>query len=183
MFNWKSTGGALGWHHRGYLERILVCHLVWLSKPQHNHKPNIPFRSGLWHPSPALDVLSYIYMCLTWTSCNIGNEPALTSDNLLDDSSNRHTTWLVAGQYHLTTKIYRVHNTRDVFRCRMVHVSALRMVTYLFLTFLAEGSLEVKLPTIWTDEKQRWEESEKRRRKKIREEKEREERRCRCAKR
>jgi len=25
-----------------------------------------------------------------------------------------------------------------------------------------EGRLEVKLPTIWTDEKQRWEESEKR---------------------
>ena len=25
-----------------------------------------------------------------------------------------------------------------------------------------EGSLEIKLPTIWTDEKQRWEESEKR---------------------
>ena len=34
---------------------------------------------------------------------------------------------------------------------------------------IVEGSLEVKLPTIWTDEKQRWEESEKRReiRKKI----------------
>jgi len=28
---------------------------------------------------------------------------------------------------------------------------------------LIKGSLEVKLPTIWTDEKQRWEESEKRR--------------------
>ena len=28
---------------------------------------------------------------------------------------------------------------------------------------MLEGSLEVKLPTIWTDEKQRWEESEKRR--------------------
>ena len=28
---------------------------------------------------------------------------------------------------------------------------------------LVEGSLEVKLPAIWTDEKQRWEESEKRR--------------------
>ena len=28
---------------------------------------------------------------------------------------------------------------------------------------LFEGSLEVKLPTIWTDEKQRWKESEKRR--------------------
>ena len=77
-----------------------------------------------------------LYICLTWTSCNIGNEPALTSDNLLDDSSNRHTTWLVAGQYHLTTKIYRVHNTSDVFRCRMVHVSALRMVTYLFFNLL-----------------------------------------------
>ena len=28
--------------------------------------------------------------------------------------------------------------------------------------WLSEGSLEVKLPTIWTDEKQRWEESERR---------------------
>jgi hypothetical protein len=28
---------------------------------------------------------------------------------------------------------------------------------------IVEGSLEIKLPTIWTDEKQRWEESEKRR--------------------
>jgi len=36
---------------------------------------------------------------------------------------------------------------------------------------MIEGSLEVKLPTIWTDEKQRWEESEKRRRKKIKKEK------------
>ena len=34
-----------------------------------------------------------------------------------------------------------------------------------------KGSLEVKLPTIWTDEKQRWEESEKR----VREEKRRRE--------
>jgi len=30
---------------------------------------------------------------------------------------------------------------------------------------IIEGSLGLKLPTIWTDEKQRWEESEKRRRK------------------
>ena len=36
---------------------------------------------------------------------------------------------------------------------------------------MAEGSLELKLPTIWTDEKQRWEESEKRREEKRREEK------------
>ena len=34
--------------------------------------------------------------------------------------------------------------------------------------YIIEGSLEVKLPTIWTDEKQRWEESEKRREEKRR---------------
>ena len=33
---------------------------------------------------------------------------------------------------------------------------------------IIEGSLELKLPTIWTDEKQRWEESEKRREEKRR---------------
>ena len=33
----------------------------------------------------------------------------------------------------------------------------------LLMVLMIEGSLEVKLPTIWTDEKQRWEESEKRR--------------------
>jgi len=48
-----------------------------------------------------------------------------------------------------------------------------------------EGSLEVKLPTIWIDEKAEVGrvKEEKRRRKKIREEKEAEDRRCRCAKR
>jgi len=62
-------------------------------------------------------------------------------------------------------------------------------IGYLTRTYhvdITEGSLEVKLPTIWTDEKQRWEESEKRReeeRRSKREEKESEERRCRCAKR
>jgi hypothetical protein len=33
---------------------------------------------------------------------------------------------------------------------------------YVELYSIIEGSLEVKLPTIWTDEKQRWEESERR---------------------
>ena len=42
---------------------------------------------------------------------------------------------------------------------------------------LGEGSLEVKLPTKWTDEKQRWEESEKRSEEKRREEKRRGEKR------
>jgi len=51
--------------------------------------------------------------------------------------------------------------------------------------FLVEGSLEVKLPTIWTDEKQSREEAERRERSEERreEEKESEERRCRCEKR
>ena len=42
----------------------------------------------------------------------------------------------------------------------------------MFLKRVIEGSLDLKLPTIWTVEKQRWEESERRREgEKIREEK------------
>jgi hypothetical protein len=52
----------------------------------------------------------------------------------------------------------------------------------MMICYIIEGSLEVKLPTIWTDEKQRWEESEKRREEK-KKEKVSEERRSRCAKR
>jgi hypothetical protein len=50
---------------------------------------------------------------------------------------------------------------------------------------MIEGSLEVKLPTIWTNGKAEVGRvrEEKSRREKIREEKESEERRCRCAKR
>ena len=53
------------------------------------------------------------------------------------------------------------------------------------IDIIIEGSLEVKLPTIWTDEKQSREEAERRERLEERrvEEKETEERRCRCAKR
>ena len=55
----------------------------------------------------------------------------------------------------------------------------------LFEFVFIEGSLEVKLPTIWTDEKQSREEAQRRERLEERrvEEKESEERRCRCAKR
>jgi len=55
-------------------------------------------------------------------------------------------------------------------------------IRYKILMSFIEGSFEVKLPTVWTDEKQKNRE-EKSRREKIREEKESEERRCRCAKR
>ena len=50
--------------------------------------------------------------------------------------------------------------------------------------FKVAGSLEVKLPTMWTDEKQRWEESEKRREEERRSKKKKSQkkRRSRCAK-
>ena len=55
---------------------------------------------------------------------------------------------------------------------------------YIYIYTIIEGCLEFKLPTIWTDEKQRRSRrKEKSRREKIREEKESEETRCRCAKR
>ena len=55
---------------------------------------------------------------------------------------------------------------------------------HIYIYIIIEGSLEVKLPTIWTDEKQSREEAERRERSEERrvEEKESEERRCRCAK-
>ena len=43
-----------------------------------------------------------------------------------------------------------------------------------YLVYIIEGSLEVKFPTIWADEKQRWEESEKRREEKKRDNQKRE---------
>jgi len=43
-------------------------------------------------------------------------------------------------------------------------------IIYIYIYIILERNLEVKLPTIWTDEKQRWEESEKRREEKRREE-------------
>ena len=62
---------------------------------------------------------------------------------------------------------------------------AARLPAMILSHFFIEGSLEVKLPTIWRDEKQSREEAERRERSEERrvEEKESEESRCRCAKR
>jgi hypothetical protein len=59
------------------------------------------------------------------------------------------------------------------------------MCNNLITLHFIEGSLEVKLPTIWTDDTQSRDEAERRERLEERrsEEKESEERRCRCAKR
>jgi len=64
------------------------------------------------------------------------------------------------------------------------YISYIICTQYIYI-YIIEGSLEVKLPTIWTDEKQSREDAESRERLEERrvEEKESEERRYRCAKR
>ena len=74
-------------------------------------------------------------------------------------------------------------------RCAFLELAEsfyLHVCIYIYIyMYIIEGSLEVKLPTIWKDGKAEVERvrEEKSRREKIREEKEWEERRCRCAKR
>jgi len=72
------------------------------------------------------------------------------------------------GEFHIIPSIWRFDgdNMEDIWR-------------------IIEGSFEVKLPTIWTDEKQSRAEAERRERLEERRvgEKESEERRCTCAKR
>ena len=69
--------------------------------------------------------------------------------------------------------------------CAMCNVCNYITCACVVRLFIVEGSLEVKLPTVWTDEKQSREEAERRERLEERrvEEKESEERRCRCVKR
>ena len=64
-------------------------------------------------------------------------------------------------------------------------MQCMHWVKYQSYNIFIEGSLEVKFPTIWTDEKQSREEAERRERVEERrvEEEESEERRWRCAKR
>jgi hypothetical protein len=51
------------------------------------------------------------------------------------------------------------NQTHDIYNIYIFFL----FIIYLFIyCVIIEGSLEVKLPTIWTDEKQRWEESERR---------------------
>jgi hypothetical protein len=76
-----------------------------------------------------------------------------------------------------------------MYTCIFIYVYIYYVYIYIICiyicTHIIEGSLEVKLPTIWTDGKAEVGRvrEEKRRRKKIIEEKESEERRCRCGKR
>ena len=75
----------------------------------------------------------------------------------------------------------------NIIKLSYYHVIILSYYHIIMFSYyhIIEGSLEVKLPTIWTDEKQSRAEAERRGRLAERrsEEKESEERRCRCAKR
>ena len=54
------------------------------------------------------------------------------------------------------------YKERDIY----IYTRVQQMSRYfMFFKVMSEGSLEVKLLTIWTDKKQRWEESEKKARK------------------
>ena len=49
-----------------------------------------------------------------------------------------------------------------MYVCIYIYICVCVLICIYTHNWLIEGSLEVKLPTIWTDEKQRWEESERR---------------------
>ena len=44
---------------------------------------------------------------------------------------------------------------------KLTHIYIYTYIEYVY-QLIIEGSLEVKLPTIWTDEKQRWKEADRR---------------------
>ena len=100
----------------------------------------------------------------------------------LPDSAQNNLVWMILGQFRLNLpprlRSLRRHCsaiTADNIQQRPVGRKLLRLqVAVEAKPAIIEGSLEVKLPTIWTVEKQRWEESEETRS---------EERRGRCAKR
>ena len=87
--------------------------------------------------------------------------------------------------YHLANKNVANENSLNFLNFSTIYTIYIHTYITLHYITLIEGSLEAKLPTIWTDEKQSREEAERRERLEERrsEEKESEERRCRCAKR
>ena len=104
-----------------------------------------------------------------------------------DRSGMAASVLLSKGEWHHQTRMSRARNVKDKEVQEITKPTAIQGVSHrsnrLFLVFIAfspsrnfrhlvcPGStcshsrrkLEVKLPTIWTNEKQRWEESEKRR--------------------
>ena len=103
--------------------------------------------------------------------------------------SESHPLWQLQAQPHFTRhiKIPPPLESTCTFSSSTSYQNPTPSGKYMhsLILHIIEGSLEVKLPTIWTDEKQSRAETERRERLEERrsEEKESEERRCRCAKR
>ena len=64
---------------------------------------------------------------------------------------------------------YQPKEHMNFYESCFTHICIKILYIYMYIYILNKGSLEVKLPTIWTDEKQRWAESEKRREEKKKE--------------
>ena len=131
----------------------------------HAKTESICARAAVWRlltmPTPCISMVRFEYTCKRpgawWTAANLTQNRRKTNKQI-HQQAVRQTAKQTAKRAHKT-----IRNT---------------------CAGIIEGSLEVKLPTIWTVEKQRWEESEEKRSEERRwEEKESEERRCRCAKR
>ena len=123
----------------------------------------------------------------TPVSCSYSAVTAVTRKSVIENffgsnfSKNRHDPSSLTSNHVFKSFVWQatVWRTASVKYLRFTNDSCLLMSS------LVEGSLEVKLSTIWTDGKAEVGRvrEEKRRKEKIREEKESEERRCMCLKR
>ena len=83
----------------------------------------------------------------------------------------RHGIPWVSGKRQPPSVFIYLHT---IYKYTYIYIYNIYIYTHIVYTYTFEGSFEVKLSTIWTDEKHRWEESEKRREENRREEKRRE---------
>ena len=113
---------------------------------------------------------------------NIGHQRAWSSPVFPDSSWEPHADLMGYIMIYLwIICVKRTHKKKNLESiCIYIYTVCIIIYIYMDSMGIIEGSLEAKLPTIWTDEKQSREESERR---DSSEEKRSEERRCRCAKR
>ena len=146
----------------------MMQHPWWLSgMGQYHTDHGLIWHTRFWRPTKLVDItrpsvkwyLQFTRMTMEWAATYVSNEPLV-----------------ICGSLRIYLELPGQHPFVLSYVCRRPWKNG-AMVIYPIGNhglIIIEGSLEVKLPTIWTVEKQRWEESEEKRS---------EERRCRCAKR
>ena len=148
--------------HRGNLKRSVCRVQIGL---------NIFEQSSIFEEAVTLPYPSQRWTWVPWKSALVRSEV------LQVITSNKHLSKLVPCVRQHLAAIAAPGAKRDGTAIDQKHLQdcSLSVVIWclysiLYISILSksvksfiEGSLEVKLPTIWTDEKQRWEESEKRR--------------------